>query len=108
MTEYIEREAVLMFQTELTPCICVSTHDWDIVCATKDADLVRYIESIPAADVVEVVRCKDCIHREDEAWLTVRGVTRIVAKDVCRNWSGGCATSPDAYCSYGERKQDNV
>ena len=28
--------------------------------------IVKRIKAIPAADVVEVVRCKDCIHRDPE------------------------------------------
>lgn len=48
------------------------------------------------ADFVEVVRCKDCGH-----W---GGVT---FGNICRRWTGlnvkNC-TSPNDFCSYGERK----
>lgn len=51
-----------------------------------------------AADVVEVVRCKNCIH-----W---GGVT---FGNTCRRWSALLAgmkncTQPDDFCSCGERK----
>jgi hypothetical protein len=52
----------------------------------------------PAADVVEVVRCKNCIH-----W---GGVT---FGNICRRWSAPLAgmkncTQPDDFCSCGERR----
>ena len=50
MPEYIARDSVL------------TVLDWD--CASRDA--LNAIKAIPAADVVEVVRCKDCIHRDPE------------------------------------------
>jgi hypothetical protein len=34
--------------------------------ATKDADMVKYLQSIPAADVRHVVMCKDCGHWNKE------------------------------------------
>lgn len=51
------------------------------------------------ADVVEVVRCKDC-----KSW---GGVTFGY---ICREWSGMTFrnyTKPDHYCSRGERKEQN-
>lgn len=54
MAEYIEREAALAFQNELEPCICKSAHDGNVFSATKDTDIVRYLNAIPAADVVPV------------------------------------------------------
>ena len=45
-------------------------------------------------DIVEVVRCKDCIHYEsDGGAMMVCNVTDMV----CDN---------DDYCSYGERRED--
>ena len=45
MPEYISREAALIVL------------DWD--CASRDA--LNAIKAIPAADVVEVVRCRECV-----------------------------------------------
>ena len=42
------------------------------------------------ADFVEVVRCKDCIHANDDG-------------TICRH-SAGRAVEPEHFCSYGERK----
>lgn len=52
---------------------------------------IDMIENAPAADVVNVVRCKDCKHY---------GGTTF--GPICRQWS--TILSPDDYCSYGERK----
>ena len=55
-----------------------------------------YIKCIPAADVVEVVRCKDCLYsRERYGHLEcIHGVSY-------RNtWN-----KPDFFCAYGERKE---
>lgn len=55
----------------------------------------RRMEKTPAADVVEVVRCKECKHRDPE-------------NGHCDNvFSTNLPFSrePDEYCSYGERKK---
>lgn len=61
--------------------------DW----AISGLDLMN----MPAADVVEVVRCKDCLHR-------------------CRNGTCEIAPAPTSvfvsdtdFCSHGERMADN-
>lgn len=69
--------------------------DIEAVCA-------EHIQRLPAADVVEVVRCKDC---------AMHYVT--LGRDMCtRNahgsgdhWIGLTATLPDAFCSRGRRKE---
>ena len=56
------------------------------------------ITFIPTADVVEVVRCKDCVH-----W---GGATYGF---ICRKFSGidtKICMSADHYCSYGERREE--
>lgn len=57
----------------------------------------RVLFRIPAADVVKVVRCKDCKH-----W---GGIT---FGNICRRWTGlnvkNC-TKPTDFCSYGELKE---
>lgn len=73
MVEYIEREAAVE----------AAKHAW-----TKGLEPTQYIEMIPAAEVVPVVRCKDC-----EFWDF-----------------GDCyrleLSRPDDFCSYGERKAE--
>ena len=64
-----------------------------------------WIDSIPAVDVVPVVRCKDCKYFELERWKMIDGTLTIIAHEVCAFWSGGCKTSSDGYCSEGIKKE---
>ena len=61
---------------------------------------LRCIAEAPTADVVEVVRCKDCKY-----W---GGIT---FGNICRRWTGlnvkNC-TKPNDFCSYGERRETNA
>lgn len=58
MAEYIKREDALKFQDELEPCFCRSAITGEAFIATKDADLVPFLQNIPAEDVRPVVRGK--------------------------------------------------
>jgi len=73
MTEYIDRDAVL--------------RDWPL--CDEPADAYHFIRGFPAADVVEVVRCKDCINHRQSG--------------LCEGWSryGTINTPDDAFCSWG-------
>ena len=53
------------------------------------------IEAIPAADVVPVVRCKDCKYL---------GITTL-GSYWCRNVNGCAKPTSDSFCSYGEGKE---
>ena len=53
------------------------------------------IKSLPAADVVPVVRCRDCKHLG-----TFRG------KLYCRHNCGVVEPKEDDFCSYGERREE--
>ena len=60
-------------------------------------DLVDIFAEIPTADVVEVVRCKDC------KYFKMMGTTPRC------NFYKGLATTVNSttdYCSYGERKEE--
>ena len=59
-------------------------------------DLAEFVESIPTADVVEVVRCRDCIYFKESE------VTNSCYCDWHREYY---ETYPNEYCSYGERKK---
>lgn len=50
---------------------------------------VRMVKEFPAADVVEVVRCRECVHWRGE-------------NDICKGI--GIDFSADGYCSEGKRK----
>ena len=55
----------------------------------KKINPIDYLDEVPAADVVEVVRCGDCIHAGD--------------RDCPIDWP----KNGEDYCSFGERRTDN-
>lgn len=79
MAEYIEREAVIDLITRRyeNPEIC-----------TKE------INSIPAADVAPVVRCKDCKHLV---------AVNVNGKGIPTCRGSGMEVAPDEFCSRGEK-----
>ena len=61
--------------------------------------VAKWLDLLPSADVVEVVRCKDCKHR----YVPYR----------CALWYGTAGDKDyfaergeDFYCSYGERREE--
>ena len=89
MAEYIEREAVrAMIKHRLGTL--------DLFESRFNADL----DALPAADVVEVVRCEDCVYGT-----------------LCENMAGAdyvdCSLDdqstrlPHDFCSYGDRRDDD-
>lgn len=92
MDEYIKRkEAILTVRGYAKHSIDKGRKSLDTV---DDAiHMCDEIDRLPAADVVPVVRCKDCKYRTEER----RGLVR------CRafNYMPMCV---DNFCSYGERK----
>jgi hypothetical protein len=85
MAEYIEREKAMLAILKNPP----DAHypEW----------YARDIREIPSADVVEVVRCKDC--RFSEVW----GENCFCEYDPIETKS----VSLNGYCSYGERWSDD-
>ncbi len=95
MTDYISREAAIeaMYKD-------AEAHPGHTFWTTQHEALMH----IPAADVVEVVRCKDC--KYSEHWYR--------DKRLCRLWYGEeKPPSPidvfdDGFCNYGERREDDA
>ena len=92
MPEYIEREALIK-AIRIMP-------------RTIHPELVRYstvqaiIDKQPAADVVEVVRCKNCKHFCPYEGEEHKGdCAELVGLESC--------VYEDDFCSYGERKDSN-
>lgn len=54
------------------------------------------IKDVPSADVVEVVRCKDCEHCEKRRTANYQPFFYCLMQE--------CSIKDDDYCSYGERK----
>lgn len=85
MLEYIEREALLKKASEVS------------VGGLTIGFILSAILNAPAADVVEVVRCKDCKY-----WVEEKGFGMF-----CGHWGSTLAESQaDDFCSYGEAKMD--
>ena len=86
---YIDRDKLLKeLSTMYKPLTTSMTVGYDHAIA----DVVVVVHEQPTADMVEVVRCKECKHNpsEDE-WIHCNRVAW---------WN-----SPDDYCSRGERKE---
>ena len=58
----------------------------------------RWIDEQQTADVVEVVRCKDCKHNETFLFDDSKVLCWVHDTDI--------VVSPTDYCSYGERKDN--
>lgn len=93
MPRYIDAEkAVARFEA------CLWGKDYDGVLAKS------CIDDAPTADVVEVVRCKDCEHYKQSEADPNRKMCRRKDVDgfpVCYDFC------PTDYCSYGERRTDD-
>ena len=130
--EYIEKEAAikLLYDNIHLPIDSGTARaHWTRVVEIKDA-LIRHIKTIPAADVVEVVRCKDCKYFVPKHIRMEDGSTREyteeekklpfgVPGDVGINCGSICMlrdywaenrfpvyVNENDFCSYGERKEE--
>ncbi len=92
MNDYISREAALNFEAEITAA------PGEIQAISQGMSLyAEHIKAIPAADVVEVVRCQNCKYCDDktpyELWCLGRG------------WPYQMVP-PDGFCDRGKRRPD--
>ena len=85
MADYIDREALLKRLCEGDP-------------SRMEDFYYNAIAEAPAADVVNVVRCKDCEYGREEDHNTYS----------CANFPDGIGgyISGECFCSYGERKEN--
>ena len=58
------------------------------------------IETFPAADVVEVVRCRDCVHHDDCICVVCEEGETVVCKRESRH------VRKDFSCIYGKRREE--
>lgn len=94
MAEYIERKALMKFPIRSDHCDKEHANE-HFICGIET--VLEYAENLPAADVVPVVRCKDCKY----------GVMLSVGGDLhCANINGMLSPKPDDYCACGEKKED--
>ena len=81
--EYISRHAAIIEMMD---------NDVDHAQGTDGREVVQILSDIPAADVVPVVRCKECKFRENDDFCTGRGFPYQLVPD-------------DGFCDKGERKE---
>ena len=101
MADYIKREDALNEAVS----IYIEYFDTDTGYVEEDEDLcvrVSVLKQIPSADVVEVVRCKDCKHFEENHFDALNGIPIITAHNICTFWGKGCLTKVDGFCFAGE------
>ena len=96
MNDLISRQAALDALGE-RPMVWTSDDDYALG-ERNQYDLDRLaVETVPSADAVEVVRCKDCKYfdsgTDEDGKLFFK----------CLGWFYG-GTSEDDFCSHGERK----
>lgn len=58
-------------------------------------EVLTFIGSEPNADVVEVVRCRDCIFWDHESPAAIAGMCRVIRELMPR----------EHFCAYGKRKE---
>ena len=87
MAEYITKKAAIK-AVENAP-IELFQSEWE--------EIEEAINAAPAADVVPVVRCKDCIHYD-------LGVCLKIYSDGNAQKDSWQSRNPNDFCSYGERK----
>lgn len=89
MSDYIKREdAIKAFKRVL---------DEDFPYISEETPRER-IAAIPSADVVEVIRCKDCKHHEDFLFSDNDNV-------VCWVHDVDIVVAKNGYCNCGEREE---
>jgi hypothetical protein len=96
MAEYIDKEKLL---EELKLTFCKDCHQYkDIHCRSCYIDdVLLEIEDMPTADVVPVVRCKDCEHYKTDSYYCQK--TKQGYCELDNN-----VKQKQGYCSYGERR----
>ena len=104
MAEYIEREALLAEAKRISgPMTGDGWDNWGVY---------ALINRQPAADVVEVVRCKDCIHRpsripgasDDHEGLNLEFPDDWCPMQCVDGWYNRMPRD-DFFCGYGERDE---
>lgn len=76
-------------------------HAW-----AKGLEPTQYIEQIPAADVVEVVRCEDCIRRGTEGCAMYWDTEDCAMRYGCEYGEQHTWETDNDFCSWGERRDN--
>lgn len=100
MAEYIERSKAI---NEIR-----DTYEYEYPTASGVFDefvkmlVPRILNNLPTADVVEVVRCKDCEHKKE-----IPNCQKELYSSSCVacSYHSGLIMDGNDFCSYGERKE---
>ena len=104
MKEYITKDRAKQFVCGHCNEVCSEEP-----CEPSDCDWMAFIDKEPAADVMEVVRCRECKYWGDEDGKLQDSDEVLFARCKIHNYlldgrhTGWCPTEND-FCSYGERK----
>lgn len=105
--DYVKREDIYPAVMEIAKEIVFGNQD--------DDKVVDIINSIPAADVVPVVRCKDCKYKP----TAPDGITYGLQVEFPDKWANRCpclcedgwyswVPDDDFFCAYGVKEGDNA
>lgn len=90
MAEYIERELAIQAVVD-TPCRM----------AIDKGKVIRAVEGVPLADVVEVVRCCECQYWESRNSINSQGICKCGNMEM--NYGGEFYPMRNDFCSYGAK-----
>ena len=93
MSDYISRDSVL----DLT---ARKNSIWDKITDSSGRGLTEIVNSVSSADVVEVVRCRDCIYY-------ISADTDVGTFRDCITGMGLVTPNEDDFCPYGVRRSDD-
>lgn len=101
MAEHIERDSLMEKVKAIHKAVDTSAinNDYNTGFHSATSQIMGMIDSLPAADVVEVVRCKDCIKCVHD---------KIFGHYWCNRMNSTYKVKPDDFCSYGERMEGDA
>jgi hypothetical protein len=100
MAKYIDKEKLLLFMAEK---YCVTCTKIDPMCTACLVDDMRFeIADAPTEDVVEVVRCRDCVYMLKH-WGRVLCAKRVYSDDYSVKVL--TPTNLDNFCNYGAKME---
>ena len=96
MPEYIEKEALIK-------TVCEQYRGAMNTFFAQPNDFVCIIEDAPAADVVEIVRCKDCEYR-----MEIPNGTEFKGRKPMHCICHSKVVSDNGYCDFGIKKRKDL
>lgn len=97
MPEYINKENLISAIVNTVSAATETTHDFLVGSAYRQNEIIDIVKEQPAADVVEVVRCKNCelFKPYSDPLKGFYGECMVRESDIGEN----------DFCSYGKRKE---